>query len=66
MQAQREKRCKALVTLDPSLCSDLHIWLREQVAEHFKPRSRAHKPQLPFLLTVQAAQSFLATSEERT
>ena len=59
MQAQREKRSTALVALDPSLCSDLHIWLREQVAEYFKPRPRARKPRPPFLLTVEAVQSFL-------
>ena len=65
MQAQREKRSTALVALDPSLCSDLHIWLREQVAEHFKSSPRARKPRLPFLLTLQAVQSYSATSEER-
>ena len=65
MQAQRDTRCEALVTREPHLCSDLHVWLREQVAEYFKPRPRVRKPRPEFRFSLQLFHSFLAASAVR-
>ena len=52
MQAQRDTRRQRLLTRDAYLCSDLHMWLREAVAQHFRPRPRARNPRPEFRLAL--------------
>ena len=61
MQEQRDKRREVVLTREPHLCAALHAWLRETVAEHFKPRPRA-RTRPPFRITLASFHAFLALS----
>ena len=65
MQAQRDTRRQRLLTRDAYLCSDLHMWLREAVAQHFRPRPRARNPRPEFRLALDSFRSFVSASSER-
>ena len=65
MNAQRAERRQNLTERAPMLISDLHVWLRELTATHFKPRPRAKKPRKDFRLGIGSVHAFLKTSTER-
>ena len=65
MHAQREERRQTLLAREPHLCSELHVWLRESVAQYFKARPRARKPRPPFRFTLDSFQGFLNDSPLR-
>ena len=58
MNAQRAERRQNLTERAPMLISDLHVWLRELTATHFKPRPRAKKPRRDFRLGIDSVHAF--------
>ena len=62
MQEQRDKRRETVLAQEPHLSAALHAWLRETVAEHFKPRPRARTRRSPFRITLATFHVFLALS----